>query len=152
MMRSSMLLSNLHKPGECHIVSAKRALRYLNWTNGWWPVMNPDGDYHLTAVIDASFVSTFDEGRKSRSWLLVEYGNAAVAVNTNLQKGVSLGSTEADYTVLSKAVQAAVWLRNAHTELVVRQISLRNFGVDAVCPEWTSGKVSQQAPAQWHQT
>lgn len=52
--------------------------------------------------------------------MLVKIGGAVITTTTNLEKCVSLSSTEAEYVALCEAVRTVVWLWNALEELGVK--------------------------------
>lgn len=71
-------------------------------------ILIPVCDDQLSVFFDSSWGNSFEKNRKSRSGMLAKYGNTVVAAYTNLQKCVSLSSSEVEYVVLSEAIKTVV--------------------------------------------
>lgn len=59
--------------------------------------------------------------RRSRNSIIIKNGRVPIYIISALQKSVALGSTEAEYILLSEAARAIVWLRDLFEKLGVQR-------------------------------
>lgn len=123
----SMLNSHLESLREAHMLMAKRALQYLRDTSGRKLVLKPGSHTQLGADVDASWGIEKEQNRRSRSEILIIYGNWVVHSSIHLQKSVSLSSAEAEYIDLSDAGRMIIWLRCLLQESRTKQQSTKVF-------------------------
>lgn len=121
----SVLPSHLHGPSNMHLTKAKLVLRYLKWTFHFEMKIKADNGTQLTVYVDASWENVIGKGRRSLLVMSLVYGNAEMAAAPNLQKCVSLSSTDVEHVAFSEAAKTIVWLRNELTELGFEQIPVQ---------------------------
>lgn len=83
-------------------------LRYLNGTKERTFILKRDDSTHITAPVHASWESTYERERRSRSEMLVKSGHGGLTATTSLQKCMRLRSTETEYFESSEAVKKTV--------------------------------------------
>ncbi|KAB5513672.1 hypothetical protein DKX38_027578 [Salix brachista] len=70
----------------------------------------------VQGYVDADLTGDIDS-RKSTTGFIYTYGGTAVSWGSNLQKTVSLSTTEAEYIAVSEAAKEMIWLQNFLEEL-----------------------------------
>ncbi|KAB5556119.1 hypothetical protein DKX38_007028 [Salix brachista] len=73
-------------------------------------------DLVVQGYVDADLAGDIDS-RKSTTGFIYTYGGTAVSWGSNLQKTVSLSTTEAEYIADSEAAKEMIWLQNFLEEL-----------------------------------
>lgn len=147
---TSLLASYLHEPTSCHMIAAKRALRYLNGMKKRRLVLKPGDRNQLTTFVDASWGNSYERERRTRSGMLVKFGVVVVAVATGLQKCVSLSPTEEKCVALNEAVKLSVWLKVVILELGLKQEPPRMLQDNIRCIEWAIGKAAKHFAERNH--
>lgn len=69
--------------------------------------LKPARNDRLTVFVDAS-KGIRSKGKSKRSGTLIHLGDGMISVDTNIQKYVSLSSTEAEYSSLGKSLKMIV--------------------------------------------
>ena len=124
----SVLSRYMTKPGEAHIIAAKKVLRYLKGTTEWELVY--EGKHlSLTGYTDADYAGCIDTRRCTAGHVFL-LGNAAISWESKRQPTVSLSTTEAEYMGQTQAAKEAIWLRRLLPEL-----GLRMSGPTKVCAD-----------------
>ena len=86
-----------------------RVLKYLEGSMNIGLQLDPGSEPGLCALLDVKWASKRGEGRRSRSDMLIFYGNDLVYYSSVLQKGVTVSITEAEYVALSDSSKDGVW-------------------------------------------
>ena len=102
----------MQRSGPEHVTAAKRVLRFLQGTRSdgvkFHAVTNTKPE--LIGFCDADWGSDKDTRRSTTGYIFMLSGGS-ISWTSKLQPTVALSSTEAEYTVVSAAVQEAVFLR-----------------------------------------
>lgn len=140
-----------------HLKAAIQVLRYLIGTSKIGLVYH----YTNTAIIarffsDSSFGDDIDT-RKSTTGVLGFIGACCVIWISQLQKGVSLSTLDAEYYALSRTTQEAIWLRTLLSELGFNMksatpIAEDNVGATSLANNPVIGKRSKHIDIRYHFT
>ncbi|KAL2253255.1 UNVERIFIED_CONTAM: Retrovirus-related Pol polyprotein from transposon TNT 1-94 [Sesamum indicum] len=109
----SRFMSN---PGVMHWEAVKWILRYLRGTKDRALVFGK-GKITLFGFIDADFVGSDYDRRRSTTGYVFTYGSTAVSWVSKLQKIVTLSTTEAEYVAVTEAAKELIWLQHFLGEL-----------------------------------
>lgn len=142
-MAAIVVASHVHCTATAHLMSDKRALRYLNGAACLQMKIKQGPNSQYTAYAEESWVAEAEHGRRSCSGLLIQYPNAAVAAAIEVQKCVTLSSTEATYIALSEHVKTIAWFQNVLSELSFEQELTRVYQDDTGCVLWANGGMSK---------
>lgn len=125
---ASVLCSHVWWPREVHVTIAKEVLWYLSVTWERAFVLKPGSHRQLCANIDGGWGNQSELNRLSRSRRLIMHGNLVVHPSSNLQKFVTLSSTEVQYIALSVADLTNTWLGRKLQSLVLNSSLQMIFG------------------------
>jgi len=112
-------------PGEPHMQTLKRVLRYLHGTvNHQLAYDGREGDKGrpsntsgtLLGYCDADWAASMDDRRSVTGWVFLVAGGA-ISWQSQRQKSVALSTVEAEYMAAGNATKEAVWLRTLLNEL-----------------------------------
>ncbi|HTU07751.1 MAG TPA: Ty1/Copia family ribonuclease HI, partial [Trebonia sp.] len=113
-------------PGEPHMQTLKRVLRYLHGTvNHQLAYDGREGDKGrpsntsgtlLLGYCDADWATSMDDRRSVTGWVFLVAGGA-ISWQSQRQKSVALSTVEAEYMAAGNATKEAVWLRTLLNEL-----------------------------------
>lgn len=127
LVATSGLASNLHAPERLYMVAVKGIIRYLIRTKGKRLVLKPGGNEQLTAYADSSWGNAYERERRSRTGMIVKFGNAVIVAATNLKICMSLSFSEAEYVALTESIKTVIRFKNVLRELGVSQAAPRVF-------------------------
>lgn len=105
----------MSNPGRQHWEAVKWILRYLKGSSETCLCFS-GGGLEVQGYVDADLAGDIDS-RKSTTGFIYTLGGTAVSWGSNLQKTVSLSTTEAKYIAVSKAAKEMIWLQNFLEEL-----------------------------------
>ena len=108
----------MNNPGKLHWEAVKWILRYLRGTTS--KALCFKGGDILTGYVDADLAGNVDI-RRSTTGYVYTLGGTAVSWGSQLQKIVSLSTTEAEYVVVTEASKERVWLQSFLEELGKKQ-------------------------------
>lgn len=80
---AGQLSPRLHNPVTNHMKTVRGTLCYLKATSQKSTTVNPNDDIHLTAYVDANYANNVEIKRRSRTRILLIYGNAVVSATTS---------------------------------------------------------------------
>ncbi|KAL5822188.1 hypothetical protein ACOSQ3_024070 [Xanthoceras sorbifolium] len=109
----------MNNPGKIHWEAVKWILRYLRGTTNK-TLCFKGGDTTLTGYVDADLAGNVDI-RKSTTGYVYTLGGTAVSWVSQLQKIVTLSTTEAEYVAVTEASKEMVWLQSFLEELGKKQ-------------------------------
>lgn len=109
----------MERPGEQHLMAAKRILRYVQGTINFGTQYKSGEEEKLVGYVDSDYAGDIDD-RRSTSGYTFMLGGGAVSWASKKQPIVTLSTTEAEYVAAAYGACQAVWLRNV----------LENVGVD----------------------
>lgn len=116
--------------------AAKRVLRYLKGTLDQMIVVCLGKNGQLTAFPNANLAANYEKNRKSRSGIMIIFGETIMNATSILQKSISISSTEAKYVALSDSVKTISWLRQLLVELGVKKNSGTFYQESSRAIEW----------------
>ena len=111
----------LEKPLSVHISGAKRILRYLKGTFNYGLMYTNDLN-ELKIYSDSDYAGD-PSNRKSTSGVAVKYGSCTIAWRSQLQKSVTLSTTEAEYVAAAEAVKDVIWIKRLLSEISTTPLS-----------------------------
>lgn len=106
----------LQNPGPEHVTAAKRIWRYIAGTLDFGPTYTKRECLQVEAYSDSDFAGDPSTSR-STTGIIVNMASGPVIWRSQLQKGVTLSSTEAEYLALTETAREVKWLKNMLTEL-----------------------------------
>ncbi|WJX12170.1 hypothetical protein P8452_02697 [Trifolium repens] len=109
----------MSKPLKCHLLAAKRILRYINGTIHYgvvFPYSKDNGKLELSGFSDADWCGDKVD-RRSTSGYLFKFQNAPVSWCSKKQSVIALSSCEAEYVAGSLAACQANWLQSLLSEI-----------------------------------
>jgi hypothetical protein len=109
----------MSKPLKCHLLAAKRILRYINGTIHYgvvFPYSKDNGKLELSGFSDADWCGDKVD-RRSTSGYLFKFQNAPVSWCSKKQSVIALSSCEAEYVAGSLAACQANWLQSLLSEM-----------------------------------
>ena len=110
-----LLCRHVSNPQHCHLITAKRILRYLRGSTDFvLRLYSSPGS--LQAYADADWGNDRSD-RKSTSGIVLQIGNSSVLWKSRKQPVVALSTSEAEFISASEACKAVVWLRHLLKEL-----------------------------------
>lgn len=134
-----MLASNVENPTQLHMSAANRVLWYLNGTADKM-MMVCSGQYdQLPAFVDASWGANNEKNRRSWSGIVIVVEESIIYAASNVQKNISLSSTEAEYVAVSNITETISWLRQLLIQLRVQQESTRIYEDNSSSIECATG-------------
>ncbi|KAF9672659.1 hypothetical protein SADUNF_Sadunf11G0066100 [Salix dunnii] len=105
----------MSNPRKQHWEAVKWILRYLKGSTETCLCFSGK-DLVVQGYVDADLARDIDS-RKSTTGFIYTYGGTAVSWGSNLQKTVSLSTTEAEYIAVSEVAKEMIWLQNFLEEL-----------------------------------
>lgn len=147
---ASMLAQHVESPSRVQQGGAKRVLRYLKATKDAALIISPGDGNQLSAYVDSSWGGEPGFGRKSRSGIIIKYGNAAVYTASVLQKCTALSSTEAEFIALSESSKTIVWLRKVLTEFGITQKATIVHQDNVGSIYWATGNTASEFAKRKH--
>ncbi|KAG6733210.1 hypothetical protein I3842_01G215700 [Carya illinoinensis] len=105
----------MSNPGKQHWEAVKWILRYLKGSSETCLCFSGER-LEVQGYVDADLAGDIDS-RKSTTGFVYTLGGTAVSWGSNLQKTVSLSTTEAEYIAVSEAAKEMVWLQGFLEEL-----------------------------------
>ena len=127
---TSYLSRFMTNPKTIHLTSAKRVLRYLkgtinfslslnkpNCSKNYGKSSSPGNAINILGISDSDYAN--DYSSKSTSGYLLLLNNNPVVIKSQLQKIVTLSSTEAELTALTDLLKTIIWVKNLLNELNV---------------------------------
>jgi len=140
---TSMLARHVENPSRKHQKAVIKVVKYLKLKPDLGLKLCAGGGNQLSAYVDANWGGEPGSNRRSRSGIVLFYGNAAIHFTSTLQKCVTLSSTEAEYVALSEASKTIVWLRRVLEELGINQGTTEIFEDNAGTFKWTEGHIAE---------
>ena len=140
---ASMLARIVEKPSMKHQKAAIKVVKYLKAAPKLGLKLSAGKGDQLSAYVDANWAGEPGAKRRSRTGIVIFYGEAAVYYTTVLQKGVTLSSTEAEYVALSESSKVIVWLRRVLEELGIAQETTTVFEDNAGTFKWASAHIAE---------
>ena len=147
---ASMLAQHVENPSMLQHNGAKRVLRYLKGTENAALRICPHNSNQLSAHVDSSWGGEPGFGRKSRSGVIIKYGDVAVFTASVLQKCTALSSTEAEFIALSEATKTIVWLRRVLAEFGIIQKPTVVYQDNIGSITWATGHIGSQFAKRKH--
>ena len=98
----------MSRPGKQHWEAVKWILRYLRGSSDTCLYFT-SASLKLQDYVDADFAGDIDS-RKSTTGFVFTLGGIAISWASNLQKIVTLSTTEAEYVAATKAGKEMIWL------------------------------------------
>ena len=109
----------MSRPGKQHWEAVKWILRYLRGSSDTCLYFT-GASLKLQDYVDADFAGDIDS-RKSTTGFVFTLGGIAISWASNLQKIVTLSTTEAEYVAATKAGNEMIWLYGFLDELGKKQ-------------------------------
>ncbi|RVW18006.1 Retrovirus-related Pol polyprotein from transposon TNT 1-94 [Vitis vinifera] len=109
----------MSRPGKQHWEAVKWILRYLKGSLDTCLCFT-GASLKLQGYVDADFVGDIDS-RKSTTGFVFTLGGTAISWTSNLQKIVTLSTTEAEYVAATEAGKEMIWLHGFLDELGKKQ-------------------------------
>ena len=106
----------LQNPGPQHVTAARHVWKYIKGTIETGLVFQKKRNLKLEVYSDSDFAGD-PSSSKSTTGSLIKLAGAPVIWKSQLQREVTLSSTEAEYVALSETVREVCWLRNLLAEL-----------------------------------
>ena len=113
----------MSRPGKQHWEAVKWILRYLRGSSDTYLCFTSES-LKLQRYVDIDFAGDIDS-RKSTTGFVFTLGDTAISWASNLQKIVTLSTTEAEYVVATEARKEMIWLHDFLDELGKKQ----NMGI-----------------------
>ena len=122
----SVLARHLHNPSEdLHWPRVQRICRYLQGTMKLGLLFSyPSGTPHLTGYSDSDYAGDSNQGKSTTGFAFTLCGGL-VAWKSQLQRTVTLSSTEAEYAAFVEAVREALWIKGLLSELAFEAPSFK---------------------------
>lgn len=108
----------LNKPNEVDVLAVKRIFKYLNGTKHYGIIYEKNAELALDCFSDSDYGGDPDTRRSTTGFVFI-FGSGAISWSSQLQKCVTLSSTEAEYVASSQAVRDLVWIRQLVSDLEV---------------------------------
>ena len=109
----------ISRPGKQHWETVKWILRYLKGLSDTCLCFT-DASLKLQGYVDANFASDIDN-KKSTTEFVFTLGGIAISQASNLQKIITLSTTEAEYVAATEAEKEMIWLHGFLNELGKKQ-------------------------------
>ena len=109
----------MSRPGKQHWEAVKWILRYLKGSSDTCLCFT-GASLKLQGYVDADFAGDIDS-RKSTTGFVFTLGGTAISWATNLQKIVTLSTTEAEYVAAIEVGKKMIWLHGFLDELGKKQ-------------------------------
>ena len=109
----------MSRPGKQHWETVKWILRYLKGSSNTCLCFT-GASLKLQGYVDADFTDDIDS-RKSTTGFVFTLGGTTISRASNLQKFVTLSTTEAEYVATTKAGKEMIWLHGFLDELGKKQ-------------------------------
>ncbi len=106
-------------PGKQHWEAVKWILRYLRDTTEKCLTFKKD-ELKLEGYVDSDFAGEVDHRRSTIGYVFT-FGNTAISWVSQLQKIVTISTTEAEYVAVTEASKELIWLQGLLTELGFEQ-------------------------------
>ena len=139
----SMLARHVESPGKKLQAAAIRVLKYLKSTPNHGHVLKPGSGTQLSVHVDSNWAGEPGTQRRSRTGIVIRYGDAVVSFSSTLQKCIALSSSEAEYVAMSEAVKNVVWLRRVLAELDIPQDPTEVYEDNSGALKWATGHVAE---------
>lgn len=139
----SMLARHVNAPTKIHQNAALKLLKYMKATSKYGLKLQTGDSNQLSAHVDSNWAGESGSGRRSRTGIVIYYGNALVHYNSTLQKCIALSSTEAEFVALSESTKILLWLRRVLNELSIPQETTRISEDNSGAVKWVTGNVAQ---------
>jgi len=146
----SMLCSHVEEPSKLQEAGAKRILRYLNSTADAALHFQPGLSDQLSSHIESSWGGERGFGRRSRTGIVIKYGNATIYTTSILQKCTALSSTEAEFIALNEGSRTITWIRRVLEEFGINQKPTIVYQDNAGSIVWATGNVASQFAKRKH--
>jgi len=131
-------------PGQNHMLSTKRVLRYLRGTKDLGlQYTRPTGSLanRLYGYVDSDWAGCADT-RKSTTGYVLMLNGAVISWKSKRQNVVALSSAEAEFMAASSLVQEVIYVRKLLHNLGFSQESPTEIGEDnRTCIAWSEGSV-----------
>lgn len=109
----------LNNPNETDVLAVKRIFKYLNGTKGYGIIYEQNAEFKLNCFSDSDYGGDPDT-RKSTTGFVFMFGSGAISWSSQLQKCVTLSSTEAEYVAGAQTVKDLVWIKQLFTDMRIR--------------------------------
>lgn len=109
----------LNKPTEADVLAVKRIFKYLKGTRDYGIIYEKNAEFSLDCFSDSDYGGDPDT-RRSTSGFVFIFGSGAISWSSQLQKCVTLSSTEAEYVAGAQAIKDLVWIRQLFSDLEIR--------------------------------
>lgn len=146
----SQLARHVEDPGLAQEQGVKRVLKYLRGSMNSSLMIEPGDSDQLVAHVDSSWGGEAGFGRKSRTGIVIKYGNAPVYTTSVLQKCTALSSTEAEFIALSEGSRIITWLRRVLEEFKVKQDPTVIYQDNSGSIAWATGNNAKQFAKRKH--
>jgi hypothetical protein len=120
-------------PSPIHLQAAKRALRYLQGSQGLHLTYKYNGGATGTTGAIQSYSDVnlaADEDRKSISGYVFTLAGSPISWQAKKQSTIALSTAEAEYAALTQATKEAIWLQNLLKDLGMSKYAPRIINVD----------------------
>ena len=139
----SMLASHVEAPKKKHQVGLIKLMKYLKSTSSYGLKLKPRSSTSLSAYVDANWAGERGSCRRSRTGIIIYYGNAVIHYSTSLQRCVTLSSTEAEFVAMSECTKLLLWLRRVLDELKIAQDVIPLYEDNAGAVTWATGHIAE---------
>jgi ATP-binding cassette subfamily B (MDR/TAP) protein 1 len=109
----------MSNPSKQHWEAVKWILRYLRGTTEKCLTFRKD-EFNLEGYVDSDFAGKVDH-RRSTTGYVFTLGSTAISWVSQLQKIVTISTTEAEYVAVTEASKELIWLQGLLTELGFEQ-------------------------------
>lgn len=109
----------LNTPTEADVMAMKCIFKYLNGTRNYDIIYEKNPEFVLNCFSDSDYGGD-PETRKSTRGFVFNFGFGAISWSSQLQKCVTLSSTEAEYVAGWQAIKDLIWIRRLCSNLEIR--------------------------------
>lgn len=138
-LSASVLDQFVEKETQHHMNAAFKVLWYLRGTSSYKFHSSPEDTTQLNVHTNATWGSDISPYRKSRTGLVITYGNAPLFLDKAIAKEVSLSTSRAEHMALSDAAKNVIWLRHVLAELGMHQESTVIYHDNSGTIDWANG-------------
>ncbi len=148
-----ILSKYMGKAKKFHMDGMYRVMQYLIGTKSLGITYDNKRKMELEAYVDSDYASDKDE-RKSTTGYVIMLGGGAIQWKSQMQKTVSLSSTDAEYKALSTCAAEVTYLKRimADMGLIEKKVTIYedNVGAMKLAENWESTKCTKHIDIRYH--
>jgi len=151
----SKLSQYLQNPKQCHLIAAKRILRYISGTRTHGVCYNGLQDFEVTGFSDSDYAGDL-KSRKSTGGYVFKVCGGSISWKSKKQSCVATSTCEAEYMALCSATKEAVWLSRLVSTIQSKKITdpisigVDNSGTISLSQNTAINERSKHIDVQFH--